>query len=906
MVALDEAVVGRDAELAAIEAFLARESGSPAALLLEGEPGIGKTTLWRAGVDRAERLGYRVLRAQPVESETRLSYAALNDLLVASYPEVRDELPLPQRHALDAALLQADGIAQARTIGVALVSALNALAQSGPLLVAVDDVQWLDRASARGLEFAARRLPPRIRLLCARRQGGTGLELGRDEVDDVAVGPLSLGALHHVIRRSLGSAPPRPTLVRIAKTSGGNPFFALAIARTLEAGHDLGGPLPVPRSLHDLLAGRIEALSPAARDAALVAAALSRPTIATVGAPPEALDEAEAAGILVVEPDRIRFTHPLLASVVYGAARGAQRLALHRRLAGVAIDSEERAHHLALSTEGPDEKTAAAVELAAAGAARRGAQDAAASLYRAAHRLTPAEDGGARGRRLAGEAAALHAAGAPAEARALAERAVAIAPAGPARAEALFVLSQIAWVHPGELGPLDCLRLALDDAGTERQLRGRIHAKLGMYSDADQRQAVEHSESAAAFLDEEADPGLLAYSLLALLFFGAQTGRGADERLLERALELERRAGRDSERSSLVLIWLQCTDALEAARERHRLEDEWYRERGEELWVAEKRAHLALVEFRAGNCELARELIEQSCAELEPVGIGGPLAMPFWTRAHFDVCAGRLEAARQVLLPLLEQERGRPGNAWFITFYLETLGFAALTEGDVAGADIAFTELEDLLASMNVTVPLAVRTDADHVEAVLGLGDVERARLLLARFEQRAASVPRAWTQLVLPRSRALVVAAGGDPEGALAVLEGAPRNERLPFSQARNLLVLGTLQRRLKRKRDAAASLGEAAAIFGRLGAPDWERRARDELRRVGLRRGDPDALTDSERRIAELAASGLTNREVARAAFVSPKTVEANLARAYRKLGIRSRAELGAAMARLAGPQT
>ncbi|MEO5793194.1 MAG: hypothetical protein ABIR67_14105, partial [Gaiellaceae bacterium] len=211
-------------------------------------------------------------------------------------------------------------------------------------------------------------------------------------------------------------------------------------------------------------------------------------------------------------------------------------------------------------------------------------------------------------------------------------------------------------------------------------------------------------------------------------------------------------AGRHSERSSLVLIWLQCTDAAEAARERHRLEDEWYRERGEEIWVAEKRAHLALVEFRAGNWKLARELIDRSCAELEPVGFQGPLGMPLWTRAKLDAHTGRIEEARATLLPMLEDARRRPGNAWFTTFLLETLGFAALTEGDFAGADRAFTELGDLLESIGARVPLAVRTDADHIEAAVGLGDLERARLLLARFAQRAESAPRAWTRQVLPR----------------------------------------------------------------------------------------------------------------------------------------------------------
>jgi DNA-binding CsgD family transcriptional regulator len=903
MAALEHAVVGRDGELAAIDGFLA--DSETTALVLEGEPGVGKTTLWLEAVARAERQAFHVLRAQPAESESKLSYAALADLVGSAYDRVRDELPEPQRRALDAALLRSAGSTNARTIGSALVSVLSALTRDAPVLLAIDDAQWLDRASAGALEFAARRLPPGTKLLLARRSHGPLLALGREQVARVEVGPLSLAALHHVLGTNLGSAPARPTLVRIANASAGNPFFALEIARALERRDDPGGPLPVPASLQELVTGRLHTLSPAAREAALVASALSRPTVESVGAPHDVLAEAEAAGVLVVEPDRIRFTHPLLASAVYGSAQGARRLELHRRLADLVQDPEERAQHLALSTTEADEETAAAIEAAAAAAARRGAQDAAADLFRAAHRLTPTGDDEASSRRLCGEAAALHAAGAPSGARALAERAVAIAPPGASRAAALVELSQIAWVESGELGPLDCLRLALEDAGSDRQLQGRIHAKLAMYSDADQPQAVQHAEAAAALLDERADPGLLAYALLALLFFGVQTGRSIDERLLERALELEQRADRDSERSSLVLIWHQCTDAFEAARRRHEIEDAWYRDRGEEIWVAEKRSHLALVEFRAGNWELARVLIDQSCSEMEPVGSEGPLGMPFWTRARFDAHEGRLDEARAALLRLLESARERRGGPWFTTFSLETLGFAALVEGDFAGADAAFTELESLLESMGVSVPLAVRTDADHIESVVGLADLERARLLLARFERRASSAPRTWTEHTLPRAKALVAAAAGDPAAALALLEQAPKHPELPFDHARNLLLQGSLQRRLKQKRAAAGSLGDAASIFERLGAPGWAARAREELGRVGLRRRDPNELTDSERRIATLAASGLTNREVATAAFVSAKTVEANLVRVYRKLGIRSRAELGAAMARDEGMQ-
>ena len=907
MATREHAVVGRDVELAVIDDFLALPGEG--ALVLEGEPGMGKTTLWLEAVARAEQRDCLVLRAQPAESETRLSYAALADLVGPEYDRVRDELPEPQQRALDAALLRTAGSANSRTVGSALVSVLAALTLDTLVLVAIDDGQWLDRASARALEFAARRLPPGVKLLMAQRPGADVVDPG-EPVERVTLGPLSLGALHHVLRTNLGSAPSRPTLIRIVETSGGNPFFALAIARALPESEDARAPLPIPPSLQQLVAGRLARLSPAAREAALVASALSRPTVRTIDNA-LGLAEAEEAGVLTVARDRVRFTHPLLASAVYGSAHGTQLLELHRRLADVADDPEERAQHLALCTTEADEAVAAELEAAAASAARRGAQDAAADLYDAASSLTPAAEDAARARTARGQGGR-----APRDRRsgdrtgtggARRRDGAPGADAGrrSARAESDCVGQAGRRTRAARLPPARARRRRQD-----RQLSGMIQAKLGMYSDEDHVQALEHSEAAVSLLDEDADPGLLAYTLLTLLFYGAQTGRGIDEGLLQRALELEGRAGRDAERSSLVLIWYQCTDAHEAARARHRLEDEWYRDRGEEIWVAEKRAHLALVESRAGNWALARELIEQSYAELEPIGLQGPLAMPLWTRARFDAQEGRTEAARAALQPLLEIRSSRPGSAWFATFPLEALGFIDLVEGDFAGADRAFAELDNLLESIGVSVPFAVRSDADHVEAAVGLGDLERASRILDRFERRASSAPRIWTSLTLPRARALIAAAEGDPERALTLLDDVHGGSTLPFEHARNILLRGSLQRRLKQKRAAALSLSEAIEIFDRLGAPDWSRRARDELGRVGLRRaircGDPDELTETERRIAELAATGLTNREVAQAAFVSPKTVEANLARVYRKLGIRSRAELGAAMAGDGGTKT
>jgi len=208
--------------------------------------------------------------------------------------------------------------------------------------------------------------------------------------------------------------------------------------------------------------------------------------------------------------------------------------------------------------------------------------------------------------------------------------------------------------------------------------------------------------------------------------------------------------------------------------------------------------------------------------------------------------------------------------------------------------------MRELVDSVGVRDFLPDRSEPIHVESLVALGEGERARAELERLEERGRTFPRLWITVALPRARALVLAAEGDVSGALAALDELDLDAaaKLPFELGRAQLVRGRLLRRTKQKRAAADTLREALATFERLGAPAWEAQARAELDRVGLRRS-PDELTATERRVAELAAEGLTNREVASKAYMSPKTVQANLTRIYRKLGIRSRAELGARMA-------
>ena len=916
-----ESVVGREREVAALTAFLDSIPRGPRALLLEGEPGIGKTTLWRDALRHAGDRGYRVLQARPAESEARLSFAALADIVGAAFDEAGARLPGPQEHALAVALLRksADGPADARTTGTALVGVLSAIASEVPVLVAIDDAQWLDPASERALAFAARRLPPRLGLLVARRTGGDaeaplGLDSALpDRLERVVPGPLSLAALHHVIGSRLGKTFARPTLTRIAEVSGGNPFFALEIARPLardEDDPDAGRPLPIPPGVQRLAAERVEALSGAAQQAVLIAASLSRPTLAAVadalpagGDALTSLAEAEAAGVLVTERGRLRFTHPLLASAVYGSISEPRRRQLHSRLAEVVAEPEERARHLAQSMTAADEVAAAEVEQAGRRALLRGAYDAAAELLEASRRLTPADRPQELVRRTLVQASAVLKAGDVADARSLAESATADGLPPLLEAERFELLAEIAWDDGATKLATEHLERALVAAGDDRAVSARVLTRLVLVGmPADPARALEHAERAMGLLSEEREPGLVGSILIDRFVAGVLLGRGARVELLQRGLELEAQAGPAAYPHPAPLIWYQCVDDVEATTQRYLREDEWARDRGDELLAGERLGYLALLELQAGRWERAEQHAARSCEAIEQrLDVGGRFAYVFAWRALIDAHRGRFERARATLRPLVE-EAARTEKAWWGAILLSVVGFVEFAAGEHAAADDALVRMSRLLDGIGIRDGLLDRTEPFHVESLVALGEIARAREVLALREQRGRTIPRLWIDVTLPRARALVLAAEDDTAAALAALDelDVVAASRLPFELASAWLVKGRLCRRLKQRRAAAEAFGDALAIFERLGAPTWERQARDELARVGPRRRSPDELTATELRVAELAAEGMTNREVAQAAFMSAKTVEAHLARVYRKLGIRSRAELGAHMVR------
>ena len=406
-------VVGRDAELGAIEAFLERLESGPCALVLEGSAGIGKTTLWSAGVQAARDRGHRVLTTRAAESEARLSYAALGDLLGSVPDAALRAMPDPLRVALDGALMRSGvpgGAPDQHAVSLATGHALRYLAAESPLVLAVDDVQWLDRPSARVLSFALRRLSDEpigtlASLRLAADAPGDLLELDRavPATEHLQVGPLGAEQLARILRERTGTAVPHPVASRLHRVTAGNPLFALEMARAVVADRG-GGPRgdvwSVPEDLQKLLSARLAAaVPPAARVPLLAIAASTQPTwdlVVEVAGSDEramaALGRAEEAGIVERAEGRVRFSHPLLGSTLYLNAPAAERRRLHTRLAELTVDQEEQARHLALAAVGPDPGVADALEGAAAHARARGAPDAAADLAGLAWELTPPAD----------------------------------------------------------------------------------------------------------------------------------------------------------------------------------------------------------------------------------------------------------------------------------------------------------------------------------------------------------------------------------------------------------------------------------------------------------------------------------------------------------------------------------
>jgi DNA-binding NarL/FixJ family response regulator len=911
-------VIGRSAELEKLRAWLHGQvptrlpsSAVNSVLVIEGEPGIGKTTLWAEAVRQARLEGKTVLSCRPRLSDSSLSNVGITDLLRAVPLEAFDSLPPPQRRPLEVATLRqeaGDGDLEPRAVATGLAALLAVLGNQGSVLLAVDDAQWLDPASTRALAFALHRLDDSdVRLLAAVRiESGVQRQsaafasiestLGRERVEHLLLGPLSVAAIHQLILESFGKSFPRPVLMRVHQAAAGNPFYALEIAREIQRLGALppGRPLPIPDDHRELALLRLRRLPRATRDVLAQIAAMSRPSTEDLDL--EALAPAERAGIVRVLPSgRVDFTHPLFGSALYSSLPEAARRELHRGLAAREGQLEERARHLALAASGPDEASAEVLDRAAEAAGGRGAAEVAVELKELALRLTPPDHAEARVRREIELASRRYFAGDASGARSELEQSLRSLPAGEDRAKVLLELASVLWNQQDGDAAMALISQALDEAVTPA-LRAQIHSRVSWITD-DCDLGLEHAEAALALTDEQEDPVLYSFILHNVARLKLYSGRGADPGAIERGMRLQHEAAA-WDLSTVPAFWARDFDDFGTAIRRFEELIRICRERGDEASTCGLLAHTAAIYAMTGHLKKARDLADEALDLAHQTEQETWVGVALCAKAQVAALAGELDAARAAGLEVLRRVEAHPDET-IASLAAVQLGLVAFTQGDFTEADRQFRRIEALNDSTHTREP-PNRYQGEQAETVIALGDLDRAENLIEQMEARATAIPRPWIQAVSARSRGLLLSARGDQDGALASMQQAMKHhERLemPFELARTLLAFGQVHRRRNERRAARAAFEESLAIFERLGVQPWVARARAEIARVPVRRASAD-LTPTEERIARLVASGLTNREVADRAFVSAKTVEANLSRVYDKLGVHSRAELGRVM--------
>ena len=908
------AVYGRDRELQQVSAFLAGALERPAALVLQGEPGMGKTTLWRNGVDDARDKGFDVLSTTPASGETQLSFAVLSDLVGSRVAEVRDELPAPQLRAIEAALLLDEpeaGGEQPRTIFAATLTLLRALAERRPLLIAIDDIQWLDESSIEALAFCFRRFgDARVSALLARRTDAdssahAALEAAVDhgfgpDVQRMVVGPLSESAMHDLIRERLGLMFPHSLMTRIHAASGGNPFYGLEIGRALSKRPDPtepGATLPIPETLQQIVGQRIDDLSPAARELTAMVAVLSDPSLATIepAVSSSAIDEAVRAGVLELDgASRLRFAHPLFASASLTGLAPTARREIHTRLAQM-TDGEERARHLALAASGPSAEVAAALQVAARDAAGRGAIGAATELAEQAIRLSPAGDADALRQRHLDAAGYEVRHGDTKRARDHLEPLLEQLPAGPTRAGVLLQLARLNEEQAARA--LELCNQAIAEAGPTDVRAAAAHqlaAEMSMLS-GDIPSAIEHARLAVSLAEAAGDKAVLIECLGTLCHYQTYTG-AIEPGLLEKAVELERQQARPSNNYSpreILGLRLMYADRLDEARA---LLLESYNtavELGDELDRGALLIHLTQLECRAGRLADADTYARE--AEITHQQAGWSTAGGRFTTAIAGAHLGRVEETR-VAAAEGASLAAKGGNQVFRVLNEWAVGLLELSLGDARTAAVHLRDLPEIVDGMGYRNPGVRPVHADAIEARIGAGDLALDSLI-DDLEARGRELDNGWARAAAARCRGLLLAARGDTEAAILELERAlieHESSPQPLERGRTLLAYGSTLRRAKRRREAREALMAALEVFDLLGAALWAERAAAEIARIPGRTAGTSDLSATEQRVAELVAEGLSNKEIAARMFVSVRTVEANLSNIYGKLGLRSRTEL------------
>ncbi|MEU4325551.1 helix-turn-helix transcriptional regulator [Nonomuraea dietziae] len=854
---------GRTKETGTIDALLAAaRRGTSGALVIRGEAGIGKTALLDHTASRAD--GMRVLRTTGVEAESELPYAGLS-MLVGGLLDRLDDLPVRQAAALRGALGLGEADGDTFLIGLAV---LGLLAEEAPLLCLVDDAQWLDAATADAVLFAARRLLAEgvvmmfaVRAPYAPDFPSTGLpELRLGGLADEAAAALVGDLAPHVRDEVLVEARGNPLALRV-----------LAEARREQGTGMLSvGLLPVQNRILQTFDDRIRALPAATRTVLLVAAADDTGDLSTVlraaerlGAGLQDLDPAEAAGLLRVEGDRLVFGHPLMRSAAYQGATVNPRIEAHRALAEI-LDGDRRAWHLAAAATGPDEQVAAALERTAQRARDRGGYAAVAAAYERAAALTP-DPGERERRRLAAARAAADAgqferadhlvrhAGSSAEAAAL--RAVIADGLGRTEEAHVLLFESAATVTPAELPPL--LRSAARAAWRANDFKAldRIAACVAEGSDV-------HRLATAALATNRLDDGGIE-TLKELLALPPQSD--VQDRLLFARLHL-------------IIGDIEGAMRLAGSLERE------CRSRGALGVLPAVQTILGRTLLFTGRHTDARatladglQIADDTCQRMPRVELSATLA-------ELAAIEGEEERCRALTAEAIETGLAPSAVHAAVALSLLDLGLGR--------HEAALDRMEAVVSGSR---PMGVMGHLPIlIEAAVRLGQPRRAASAVRLFTAWADRVGQPWASAVALRCQALLA----DDVDTFAQ---AVQIRTYPFEQARTELLYGERLRRDRRTSEARGHLRGAAETFERLGARPWAERARGELRATGetrLVRGHAtdlaDRLTPQELQSVRLAATGLSNREIAERLFVSPRTVGHHLYKAYPKLGVTTRAEL------------
>jgi DNA-binding CsgD family transcriptional regulator len=913
-------LVGREAHRARIDALVeAACAGRSGVLLLRGEAGLGKTALCDYAAERAA--GMTVLRARCAAAETELAFSALADLLRPVLAHL-EALPRPQADALAAALALGPPTGGDRfTVCAATLSLLGVLAEDGPVLVLVDDAQWLDPSSTDALVFAARRLEAEgIALVVTLRPGGTS-ELERGEFDRVELAGLERAAARQLLAELAGGEVADPVAERLWAATAGNPlalveFASLLGPDELAGRRPLPEPLPLGPNLERAFRRRIDDLPEAVRRALVVAAAGESERVedvvaalALLGVDESALARAETRELVSVEGDRLAFRHPLLRAAAYESAPVLERRAAHRALATAASGRgmpERRALHLAAGAPAPDEDTAATLEEAARRARGRGGTLEAASVFEQAARLS--RDPEQRARRLHEAANQFRLGGEVERALEMVEEALGWTRDEALRAE-LQHLRGRAEMWRGEVGAGHVLlvdeasRIAARDPSKAATML--IDAAMLALEGGRLATAAEAARQACSLAPEpESALALLCRAALGTVNVLRGDARGQDE--LGRLVEaLAGGAGGALPAHQLVpfaawsLVWSERYDEagrlLGAMADRARAASA----PGELPLVL---ACLSDLDFRLGRWSSAYAEAAEAVRLATETRQTGALPYGLTSLARVAAAQGREDECRRHAASALAIG-ARVGADSVVLLARAALGLLELGLGRTAAAIDELEQVERASARAAVVEPLAVQWSPDLVEAYARAGRRHEAEEALARLEEQAQATGRSWAHAVVGRCRGLL----GADDDIDAAFESALRRHAdtpTPFERARTELVRGERLRRARRRTDAREALRSALSTFERLGAVPWMERARTELHASGetLRRPADrplHELTPQELQVALVVARGATNREAGAALFLSPKTVEAHLGRVYRKLSLRSRTELAHALA-------